>query len=316
MNEPGPVLTRCCVVGAGTSGRGIARVLGAAGVEVLAVERTDASRDRARSALQEAMNRDIARWSLTEGERDAILARIVWTTDLAGIAGHPVIFEAIQEDAKEKHALLRELDRLADPDAVFLLNSSTLSITGLGEGLPVERRPLLVGLHFLHPISRIPLVELIRGRETGPWAEAVARAVAARLGKEIMEVAEYPGYVTTRLTLVLINEAIQTVMEGIATRDGVDRAMKLRLGATHGPLALADEIGLDSVHRALESIWRELGLPQYRPSPLLRRMVNAGWLGEKSGRGFYRYDEGGRRRAVEEDLTEPPVARVLGQGED
>ncbi|TVP55259.1 MAG: 3-hydroxyacyl-CoA dehydrogenase family protein [Gemmatimonadales bacterium] len=312
--NPNLDLDRAAVVGAGTAGRGICRALAAAGVEVRMVERTDATLQRAQEALREGLERDLGRWAVTESERDAILARIEGTTSLDAVRGVPIVFEAIPEDEKDKRILLREIDGIADSTTIFCLNTSTLSITALSDGLSSERRPLVIGMHFLHPVSRIPLVELVRGRHTGERAESFARAVADRLEKEVMEVAEYPGYVTTRLTLTLINEAVHLVMEGVATRDAVDRAMKLRLGARHGPLALADEIGLDSVYRALDSLWRELGLSQFRPAPLLRRMVNAGWLGEKSGRGFYRYDETGRRLPVSEDLGKPPLDRLLPEG--
>jgi 3-hydroxybutyryl-CoA dehydrogenase len=311
MSTSLPELSRAAVVGAGTSGRGIARSLAAAGIEVTVMERTAEAAERALATMEEGMTRDLGRWAITASERDAVLARITWTTHPEDISAAPAIFEAIPEDMKEKRALLRTLDAHAAPGAVFLLGTSTLSISSLAEALPPERRAYVVGLHFHHPVTRVPLVELIRGRETGPEAEAVARELARRLGKEVMEVAEYPGYITTRLTLALINEAAHAVMEGVATRDAVDRAMKLRLGATHGPLALADEIGLDSVHRALQSLWRELGLTQFRPAPLLRRMVNDGWLGEKSGRGFYRYDEAGRRIQEAEDLREPDIDRYF-----
>ena len=307
---------RVAVVGAGTSGRGVARVMAAIGIEVLLVERTPETLARALQGLREAMDRDIGRWALTEAERDAALARIEGVAGSPDLDGVQVVFECITEDMKEKRAVLQELDQRAPADCVFLLNTSTLSVTSLAESVSASRRPLLLGLHFLHPVARIGLVELVRGRESGERAEAVARRLARRLGKEVMEVAEYPGYVTSRLTLALINEAVHLVMEGVATRDAVDRAMKLRLDSTHGPLALADEIGLDSVHRALESLWGELGLPQFRPAPLLRRMVSEGWLGEKAGRGFYRYSESGRRLPEDEDLTEPRLHRLLGVGSD
>jgi len=314
MVERDAELQRVAVVGAGTSGRGVARVLASAGIEVRLVERTADTLARSLEALRETMDRDIGRWALTDSERDAVLARIEGVVGPPELEGIQVVFESITEDRKEKLALLRELDERAPPDCVFLLNTSTLSITALAEAVSSTRRPLILGLHFLHPVARIGLVELVRGRESGERAERVARTLARRLDKEVMEVAEYPGYVTSRLTLALINEAVHLVMEGVATRDAVDRAMKLRLGSTHGPLALADEIGLDSVHRALQSLWGELGLPQFRPAPLLRRMVSEGWLGEKSGRGFYRYTESGRRRAEKEDLTEPSLTRLLETG--
>ena len=311
MSTPFPELTRAAVVGAGASGRGIARSLAAVGINVTVLERHREAADRALQSLKEGMARDLGRWGITSSERDAILSRLTWTTDPAGVGGISAIFEAIHEDPKEKRDLLRNLHEYADPDAIFLLGTSTLSISALAESLPPERRSRVVGLHFQHPVTRMELVELVRGRETGPEAEAMARELARRMGKEVMEVAEYPGYITTRLTLTLINEAAHAVMEGVATRDAVDRAMKLRMGASHGPLALADEMGLDSVYRAMNSLWQELGLTQFRPAPLLRRMVNDGWLGEKSGRGFYRYDASGNRVQEDEDLREPTLDRYF-----
>jgi 3-hydroxybutyryl-CoA dehydrogenase len=260
------------------------------------------------------MDRDIARWSITEAERDAVLARVRGRVSLETVAGMPVVIEAIQENRRDKEALFRELDHCCLPDAVLITNTSTLSVTGLADILSPRRRPFLIGLHFLHPVTRIPVVELVRGRDTGPEATAMARSIAEMLGKELIEVAEYPGYITTRLTLALINEAVHTLMEGVGTRDGIDRAMKLRFGWTHGPLALGDEMGLDSLVRALESLWTELGLPQYRPCPLLRQMVTRGWLGEKSGRGFYRYDDAGNRLPDEDlDLGRPRLT-VIDEG--
>lgn len=311
---PGFDLDRAAVIGGGTAGRGIARVLAAAGIEVRMVERTRATLATAEKALREGMDRDLKRWALTESERDAILARIEGSTELESAGGVSIVFEAIREDAREKRVLLRTLDGIADPETVFALNTSTLSVTALSESLSAARRPLLIGVHFLHPVSRIPLIEVVQGRYTGEPAARAARAVADRLGKQVMEVAEYPGYITTRLTLTLLNEAIHALAERVATRDAIDRAMKLRLGARQGPLALADEIGLDSVFRALDSLWRELGLSQFRPAPLLRRMVNEGLLGEKSGRGFYRYDESGRRLPPEEDMREPDLDVFLPDG--
>lgn len=296
------------IVGGGTAGRGIARALAHAGVDVTLVEASDQRLEVALENLREGMDRDIARWSITEAERDAVLARVKGRVSLETVQGLPVVVEAIYEDRKDKEALLRELDRVCLPEAVLITNTSTLSVTALADTLSRRRRPFLVGLHFLHPVTRIAAVELVRGRETGERALAVARELAELLGKELIEVAEYPGYITSRLTLTLINEAVHALMEGVGTRDGIDRAMKLRFGWTHGPLALADEMGLDSVVRAMESLWSELGLPQYRPCPLLRQMVTRGWLGEKSGRGFYRYDEAGNRLADDHlDLGRPPL---------
>jgi 3-hydroxybutyryl-CoA dehydrogenase len=277
------------------------------------VEASDHRLELSLEHLREGMDRDIARWSITESERDAVLARVKGRVSLEAIQGLPLVVEAIYEDRKEKEALLREMDRMCGPGAVFITNTSTLSVTGLADALYPRRRPYLVGLHFLHPVTRVGGVELVRGRDTGPEAIAMARSVAELLGKEIIEVSEYPGYITTRLTLALINEAVHALMEGVGTRDAIDRAMKLRFGWTHGPLALADEMGLDSVTRALQSLWNELGLPQYRPCPLLRQMVTRGHLGEKSGQGFYRYDESGTRVGVGDlDLERPAIPALEG----
>jgi 3-hydroxybutyryl-CoA dehydrogenase len=300
------------VIGGGTAGRGIARALAQAGVDVVLFEASDHRLEAALEQLREGMDRDIARWSITEAERDAVLARIQGGVSLDAVQGLDVVIEAIQENRRDKEALLQDLDRRCRPGTVLVTNTSTLSVTGLADVLTPPRRAWLVGLHFLHPVTRIPAVELVCGRDTGAEARNVATELARGLGKEIIETSEYPGYVTTRLTLVLINEAVHTLMEGVATRDAIDRAMKLRLGWTHGPLALADEMGLDSVVRALESLWTELGLPQYRPCPLLRQMVTRGMLGEKSGRGFYRYDESGARvREGDPDLSRPELDPFL-----
>jgi len=300
------------VIGGGTAGRGIARVFAQAGVDVVLVEASDHHLEASLEALRDAMDRDIARWSITEAERDAVLARIQGRVSLEGVCGLEVVVEAIQEDRKDKAALLWELDRSSAPGTVFITNTSTLSVTGLAAALTPARRPYLVGLHFLHPVTRVQAVELVRGRETGPEAVAVVREMAELLDKELIEVSEYPGYITSRLTLGFINEAVHTLMEGVGTRDAIDRAMKLRFGSSFGPLALADEMGLDSLVRALDSLWSELGLPQYRPCPLLRQMVRRGLLGEKSGRGFYRYDESGARIVEgDPDLGRPELDSFL-----
>lgn len=305
------MLDRVGIVGGGTAGRGIARALAQVGIDVTLVEASDQRLEVSLENLREGMDRDIARWSITESERDAVLARVKGRVSLEAVQGLPVVIEAIYEDRKDKEALLRELDRRCLPDAVLVTNTSTLSVTALADVLSPRRREFLVGLHFLHPVTRIPAVELVRGRHTGSAALAMARRLVELLGKELVEVAEYPGYITTRLTLALINEAVHTLMEGVGTRDAIDRAMKLRFGWTHGPLALADEMGLDSVVRAMESLWTELGLPQYRPCPLLRQMVTRGFLGEKSGRGFYHYDDAGNRLADDTlDLGRPRIPVV------
>ena len=305
-------LQRAGVVGGGTAGRGVARALAEAGVEVVLCEKGPEPLDQALHALREGMNRDIARWSITTSERDAVMARVQGSISLEALAEVPVVVEAIWEDMKEKRALLDRLDRTCLDSTVFLTNTSTLPVTDLAEALPPRRRGRFAGLHFIHPVTRVPMAEVVRGRETGAEALETARGLARLLDKEPIEVSEYPGYVTTRLTLAIINEAVTTLMEGVATRDAIDRSMKLRFGWSLGPLALADEMGLDSIFRALTSLWDVLGLPQFRPCPLLRMMVMRGWLGEKSGRGFYRYDENGTRLEEEElDLSRPELDTIM-----
>lgn len=305
-------IRRIGIVGGGTAGRGIARAFAEVGVDVLLCEVGQTELERSLTALREGMNRDIARWAMTEAERDAVLARVRGLVSTDALVDVPVVIEAIQEDREAKTGLLDRLERVCREATVFLSNTSTLSITELADHLPPRRRARFAGLHFLHPVPRVQAVELVRGRDTEADTLDLARDLGRLLGKEVIEVSEYPGYVTTRITLALINEAVNVLMEGVATRDGIDRAMKLRLGGSHGPLALADEMGLDSLQRALESLWAELGLPQFRPSPLLRTMVSRGWLGEKSGRGFYRYDEGGRRVEDETlDLGRPELEELI-----
>lgn len=305
------IIQRVGVVGGGTAGRGIARTLAHAGVDVVLCEVGAEPLRRSLESLREGLGRDIARWAMTEAERDAVLARVHGTVGLDPLGEVPLVIEAIQEERQDKAALFDRLDRICREETVFFTNTSTLPVTELAEALHPRRRRRFAGLHFLHPVSRVPIVELVRGRETSGETMEVARRVVRLLGKEAVEVSEYPGYVTTRLTLALINEAVNAFMEGVASRDGIDRAMKLRLGGSHGPLALADEMGLDSVQRALESLWEELGLMQFRPSPLLRIMVSRGWLGEKSGRGFYRYDEEGRRIEEPADLGRPDLEDLV-----
>jgi 3-hydroxybutyryl-CoA dehydrogenase len=307
-------IQRAGVVGGGVSGRGIARSLASVGIDVTLVEASASALEQSLAALRDGMQRDIARWALTEGERDLVLGRIRGVSTIRALAGCGIVFESIQEDFRAKVDLLQELDRVLTPAVPILSNSSTISLTDLSATLPPDRRGWLVGLHFHHPVTRVEAVELVAGRNTLPQAMGAAREVASLLGKEVIEVAESPGYVSSRLTLSLINEAIQLLLEGVATRDAIDRSMKLRFGSRMGPLALADEMGLDSVLRSMESLRAELDLPHFRPSPLLRRMVARGWLGEKTGRGFYRYDPTGGRIDEPENLDVPSLESLLDRG--
>ena len=233
----------------------------------------------------------MTRWTLTEPEKEGILRRIRVGYGLSDAAGADIVIEAVTEDFELKSQIFAELDEICDPKIVFITNTSTLSISELAAA--TKRADRMVGLHFLNPATRTKVVEVIRGLATSDDTVATVKDFAKALGKTPIEVFEYPGYVTTRVMLPMINEAIHVVMEGVASAEDVDTAMKLGYNLETGPLALADRMGLDEVMNWMEHLFHELGDLKYRPCPLLRKMVRAGRLGVKSGEGFFRYKQGG-----------------------
>jgi len=298
MNDDAAVtLTTVGIVGGGTMGQGIAIACAAAGLDVLIADRTPDLATRCVSEVSEALDRDIAKWRRTASEKKAVLARLKTVDSVAALAAAQIVVEAVPEDLGLKAGIFAALDRACAPEDILATNTSTLSITEIATH--TKRPDRVIGLHFLHPAPLVPLVEVVRGLSTSDETYATAREFVRVLGKTAVEVFEYPGYVTTRVIIPFLNEAMHVVMEGVASAEAVDTAMKLGYGLQVGPLALADRMGLDEVMRWMRYLHDELGDMKYRPCPLLRKMIRAGHLGVKSGRGFFTYDENGQMLTAE-----------------
>jgi 3-hydroxybutyryl-CoA dehydrogenase len=282
-------------------GQGIAITCAAAGLDVLLRERTTEMAARALEEIGEALARDIAKWRRTESEKKAILDRIRTVNSLGALEAAEIVIECVNEDLELKVEIFQELDQVCPPEGVLATNSSSLSVTEIAAR--TRRSDRVIGLHFLQPVPKVPLVEVVRGLGTSDETFLHAMDFVRLLGKTGIEVFEYPGYVTTRVILPFLNEAMHVVMEGVATAEAVDTSMRLGYGLPVGPLALADRIGLDEVSRWMQYLFDELGDLKYRPCPLLRKMIRAGHLGVKTGQGFFVYEEGGE----EDGAAEPPA---------
>jgi 3-hydroxybutyryl-CoA dehydrogenase len=280
------------IIGAGVMGQGIAQTIASAGIDVRLIEKNNDRLVKAKSALSESLDREIKRWSLTQSEKKSILSRIKWKINFEDIDKSDLIVEAVDEDLDLKKSIFKELDRLVKKDTIFVSNTSTLSLTKLAES--TSREDKVIGMHFLHPVPKIPLVELVKCLHTSNETVEVIKAFAARIGKTPVEVYEYPGYVTTRAIVPLLNEAMYILLEGVATAKDIDTAMKLGYNFAYGPLEMADSMGLDEVLAWMETLWKTLGEPRYRACPILRKLVRERKLGKKTGEGFYRYDNNGR----------------------
>lgn len=277
------------VIGGGTMGIGISRVVAGAGIAVYLCEKDGPTAEKTRETLARELEREMSRWTLTEPEKEAISRRIRIGFELNDAASADLVIETVTEDFELKCHVFVRLDEICGERIIFLTNTSTLSISELAAA--TKRPDRVVGLHFLNPAARTAVVEVIRGLATSDQTVADVKAFAKQLGKTPIEVFEYPGYVTTRVMLPMINEAIHVVMEGVASAEDVDTAMKLGYNLEAGPLALADRMGLDEVMNWMEHLFHELGDLKYRPCPLLRKMVRAGRLGVKSGEGFFKYEK-------------------------
>jgi 3-hydroxybutyryl-CoA dehydrogenase len=275
------------VVGAGTMGGGIAQTFAQAGFDVRLVDVAQPMLDRARRGIDGSLARLIDKGKLSAADRDAALGRLVTGTELDALSLADFVVEAIVEDIDAKKALFSALDGIVRPESVLASNTSSISITLLGAA--TTRPDKVLGMHFMNPVPIMALVELIRGQSTSDGSMAVAKDLCGRLGKTAVEAGDYPGFIANRVLMPMINEAIFAVMEGVGTPDAVDAVMKLGMNHPMGPLALADFIGLDVCLAILGVLHDGFGDPKYRPCPLLRRMVAAGHLGRKSGRGFYVY---------------------------
>jgi len=275
-------------------GRGISRLLAGAGIDVTLVELSQQIMKESLKHLSEEMDLDIQKWGMTESEKRAILSRIKWTTEYDDASKVDLVVEAVPEDLELKQKLMVKLDQATRPEIVLISHTSTLSITEIAAA--TKRPDKVVGLHFLPPVTKIPLAEVVRGLKTSPETlDLIKEFVEQHLDKTVVTVYEYPGYVTTRIIVPLLNEAMHVLLEGIATAEDVDTAMKLGYGFNVGPLALADMMGLDEVMRWMENLLRELSDHKYNPCPLLRKLVRAGHLGRKTGQGFFKYDEEGNK---------------------
>ena len=280
-------MKRAAVVGAGTMGNGIAHVFAQAGTNVTLVDVSSAALDQALQTIRKNFERQVKKGTLTESDRDAALDRITTAGSLAAVSQAEIVVEAATEAPEIKFRIFQELDRAAPPAAILASNTSSISITEIAA--KTARPERVIGMHFMNPVPVMPLVEVIRGLKTAPETTATVMELAKRLGKTPVEVNDYPGFVSNRVLMPMINEAVFCVMEGVAAPESVDTVMKLGMNHPMGPLALADLIGLDVCLAILEVLHRGLGDDKYRPCPLLRKMVAAGQLGRKSGRGFYAY---------------------------
>jgi len=280
-------IRRVGVVGAGTMGNGIAQAFAQSGIAVTLVDASDAALEKARATIDTSLAKLIEKGKLPAEQRAACLERIASSTAMDGLADVDFVVEAIYENLEAKQTLFASLDRLTRADVILSSNTSSISITTLGAA--TSRPDKVLGMHFMNPVPLMTLVELIRGQATSSESMVVASALCQRLGKTPVEAADYPGFIANRVLMPMINEAAFCVMEGVGTPEAIDTVMKLGMNHPMGPLTLADFIGLDVCVAILGVLHDGLGDPKYRACPLLRRMVAAGHLGRKSGRGFYTY---------------------------
>jgi 3-hydroxybutyryl-CoA dehydrogenase len=280
-------ITTVGIVGAGTMGNGIAQVFAQAGFTVHLQDVQQVALDRARATIEKSLAKFVDKGRITAPDRDQALGRLSIGTELDALGGTDFVVEAIVEDAAAKRELFRRLDAMTRPDVVLSSNTSSISITLLGAA--TKRPDRVLGMHFMNPVPLMTLVELIRGQATSPETMTLASELCRKLGKTPVEAADYPGFISNRVLMPMINEAIYAVMEGVGSPEAIDTVMKLGMNHPMGPLTLADFIGLDVCLAILEVLHQGLGDPKYRPCPLLRRMVAAGHLGRKSGKGFYTY---------------------------
>jgi 3-hydroxybutyryl-CoA dehydrogenase len=280
-------LSAIAVVGGGTMGNGIAQVFAAKGHDVLLLEVDDARIAKAQGAIRSSLDRVVKKGALSEADRDLALGRIKGTTRPEDLAGVELAVEAVLEELAVKTALFRKLDAILPKDAILASNTSSLSITELAA--VTGRADRVIGMHFMNPVPVMALVEIIRGLATSDATYARVKAWTEELGKTPVEVMDYPGFVSNRVLMPMINEAVYCLMEGVASREAIDSVMKLGMNHPLGPLALADLIGLDVCLNIMTVLHDGFGDSKYRACPLLRKMVAAGRLGRKSGAGFYDY---------------------------
>ncbi len=281
-------ITTVGVVGSGQMGSGIAHVAASAGLSVLLADTAPEILVRARAAIEKNMDREIAKGKKTADEKAAALRRIRETADLSVLSGADLVIEAVTENESVKRDLFGRLDALLPPECLLASNTSSISITALAAS--TSRPERFIGMHFMNPVPVMALVEVIRGIATSDETAAAIEGLARKMGKTPIFCNDFPGFVSNRVLMPMINEAIFALFEGVAEKEAIDGILKLGMNHPMGPLALADFIGLDTCLAILRVLHDGFGDPKYRPCPLLVKMVDAGWLGKKSGRGFYTYE--------------------------
>jgi 3-hydroxybutyryl-CoA dehydrogenase len=279
-------MKKAAVVGGGTMGNGIAHVFAQTGFPVTMIDVSQDALGRGRSTIEKNLDRQVKKGTLDAAAKDATLGRVSTATDLGSAAGATLVIEAATENRDLKFKIFGDLDRVAGT-AILATNTSSISITEIAAR--TKRPEQVIGMHFMNPVPVMQLVEVIRGLATSDETTTRVLEIARALGKTPVEVNDYPGFVANRILMPMINEAVYCLMEGVGTPEAIDTVMKLGMNHPMGPLALADLIGLDTCVAILEVLQSGLGDPKYRPCPLLRKYVGAGWLGRKTGRGFFTY---------------------------
>ena len=275
------------IIGAGTMGNGIAHTAARSGFKVILHDIAESFLDRAVSTIAKNLEREVAKGRITANDKNAVLSRISAVTQNSALSEADFVIEAVIEDIETKLRVFEGMDRIARPDVILASNTSSISITKIAS--KTKRPDKVIGMHFMNPVPVMPLVEVVRGIATSDETYQMTKELAESLGKTAVEVNDYPGFVSNRVLMPMINEAVYCVMEGVGTAEAIDSVMKLGMNHPMGPLALADLIGLDVCLDIMEVLHSGLGDSKYRPCPLLRKIVDAGYLGRKSGRGFYKY---------------------------